>query len=168
VTLSLPSLSQHQAPRATARSLHQAAASLSPQLVAPSVYYSGATTYPRCPSSAAQPAVAVPPVARPRSLHRVELPITLLCVVPPLVELPIVLLSTAPPVELLRAVCVSPTVFWAISKPAQAYTIPVSARRSIQLKIIGPDTYPWRIPHVSVSDPHGIRDTLVQGRIRTR
>jgi hypothetical protein len=31
---------------------------------------------------------------------------------------------------------------------------------------MGPDTYPPRIPCVSVSNPHGIRDTLGTGRIR--
>jgi hypothetical protein len=32
--------------------------------------------------------------------------------------------------------------------------IPVSVRRSIRLKIIGPDTYPRCIPRISISDTH--------------
>jgi hypothetical protein len=55
---------------------------------------------------------------------------------------------------------------WAVSKAGPAIWIPVSGQRSIWIKIIVSDTYPRRIPGVSVSGAHRIRDMLGQGRIR--
>jgi hypothetical protein len=74
----------------------------------------------------------------------------------PPVELPVILLCTVSSIELLCAVCVSHYVLGCIqsSKQTQAYGIPVSACRSIRLKIIGLDTYPR---HISGVSGYGIR-----------